>query len=95
MHFSIRSKVSILLTLVGLVAIVGGLWVTEAQLGAPAHAAQAMSPLVHIDCSNSVQAPLCTDVANSEHSGSVWLCAIRSRNERLHIIPVIGFSNSI
>ena len=94
MHFSIRSMMSILLSLVALVAIVGGLWVTGVQLSVPAHAAQATSANVHIDCSSSVQAPLCTDVSNSDDRFGHYVGHDEPSNLFYSNVPGSGNQNS-
>jgi hypothetical protein len=61
-----RSGLSILFTLAATLMVVSGFTIAGVNLTTRAKAAPATAVHVHIDCSSSVQAPLCTDVSNSD-----------------------------
>ena len=66
MHFLGRSRMSILFSLAAMLMVVSGFAITGVVRTSLAHAAPSAAAHVHIDCSSSVQAPLCTDVSNSD-----------------------------
>ena len=57
---------SIFFSLAAILMIGSGFAITGVVRTSQAHAAPATATHVHIDCSSSVQAPLCTDVSNSD-----------------------------
>src|SRR5438105_769332 len=62
-----RSRLNIPLSLVTAVVLICGFVVVGGwTVPRAANAAKATSTHVHIDCGNQVQAPLCTDVVNSD-----------------------------
>lgn len=66
MRISRRSRVSMLFSLAALLMVVSGFTLAGVIRTSQAKAAAATPTHVHIDCSNSVQVPLCTDVSNSD-----------------------------
>ena len=61
-----RSTMSILFSLAAILMVVSGFAITGVIRSSLAKAAPATATHAHIDCSNSNQAALCTDVSNSD-----------------------------
>jgi hypothetical protein len=95
MRFSLRSKVNTLFSLVTSVVlmcgfVLAGSWTVSGM----AIAAADTSTHVHIDCSSTVQAPLCTDIANAEQVFGSYVGHDEPSNLFYSNVPGSGNRNS-